>query len=122
MVKILLVEDEPDMVQIITDILQAEGYEVTSAPDGEEALVTLKSFTPDLIVTDISMPKMDGWDVCAKIKSNKKTENIPIAFLTARTDTISKGIGSLASAYYIEKPIKIKDLKKRIDEILNKKG
>ena len=81
----------------------------------------LKDIKPDLVLLDIMMPGMDGWDVCAKIKNDKKTENIPIVFLTAKTDPISKSMGNLASADYITKPFDIKILKKRIDLIIKPK-
>lgn len=120
---ILLVDDNPDLVYSVKAGLEAasKNYEVMGVESGRACLELLKKSTPDLILLDIMMPGMDGWDVCAKIKSNKKTENIPIVFLTAKTDPISKGMGRLASADYIEKPIEIKDLKKRIDDIINKK-
>lgn len=120
---ILLVDDNHDLVYSIKAGLEAasKNYEVMGVESGRACLELLKKSTPDLILLDIMMPGMDGWDTCAKIKSNKKTENIPIVFLTAKTDPISKGMGRLASADYIEKPIEIKDLKKRIDEVVNKK-
>lgn len=118
--KIMIVDDNPDLVYSVKTGLESvsKNCEVIGAQSGKECLELLKSQEPDLILLDIMMPKMDGWDVCAKIKSNKKTEKIPIAFLTAKTDPISKGIGRLASADYIEKPINIRDLKKRIEAIL----
>ena len=122
--KIMIVDDNPDLVYSVKTGLESgsKSYEVIGAQSGKECLEILKVQEPDLILLDIMMPKMDGWDVCAKIKSNKKTEKIPIAFLTAKTDTISKGIGRLASADYIEKPININDLKKRIEAILDKRA
>lgn len=120
---ILLVDDNSDLIYSVKTGLEAisKSYEVTGVESGRACLEFLKKHTPDLILLDIMMPRMDGWDVCAKIKSNKKTENIPIIFLTAKTDPISKGMGRLASADYIEKPIEIKDLKKRIDAVVSKK-
>ena len=121
--KILLVDDNRDMVYSIKEGLESssKSYEVTGVESGRACLEFLKKYTPDLILLDIMMPGMDGWDVCAKIKSNKKTESIPIVFLTAKTDPISKGMGRLASADYIEKPVEIKDLKKRIESAMTKK-
>jgi DNA-binding response OmpR family regulator len=121
--KIMLVDDNPDLVYSIKMGLESvtSDYDIIGANGGKECLEMLKKHTPDLILLDIMMPGMDGWDVCAKIKSSKKTESIPIAFLTAKTDPISKGIGRFASADYIEKPVEIKDLKKRIEAILSKK-
>ena len=120
---ILLVDDNSDLIYSVKTGLEAisKSYEVKGVESGRACLEFLKKSKPDLILLDIMMPGMDGWDVCAKIKSNKKTENIPIVFLTAKTDPISKGMGRLASADYIEKPIEIKDLKRRIDLVLSKK-
>ena len=119
---IILVDDNPDVLYSVNEGLKSltKEYEMIGVQSGKECLELLKKQTPDLILLDIMMPEMDGWDVCAKIKSNKKTENIPIVFLTAKTDPISRGIGRMASADYIEKPFNIKDLKKRIDEVINK--
>ena len=120
--KIIVVDDNPDVTYSVKAGLESisKDYEITAAQSGRECLGLLKQQSPDLIILDIMMPGMDGWDVCAKIKSNKKTEKIPIVFLTAKTDVISHGIGRFASADYIEKPVEIKDLKKRIDKILKK--
>lgn len=120
---IMIVDDNPDLIYSVKEGLGSisKNYEIIGVESGRKCLDMLKSQKPDLILLDIMMPVMDGWDVCAKIKSNKKTENIPIVFLTAKTDSISKGMGRLASADYIEKPFDIKDLKKRIDAIIKKK-
>ena len=120
---IMIVDDNPDLIYSVKEGLGSisKNYEIIGVESGRKCLDMLKSQKPDLILLDIMMPGMDGWDVCAKIKSNKKTENIPIVFLTAKTDSISKGMGRLASADYIEKPFDIKDLKKRIDAIIKKK-
>ena len=120
---IMLVDDNPDLLYSIQKSLESlsEGYKVITVESGRKCLNLLKSVKPDLILLDIMMPGMDGWDTCAKIKGDKKTENIPIVFLTAKTDPISKSMGTLASADYITKPFEIKDLKKRIDSVINEK-
>lgn len=119
----MVVDDNPDVTYSVKAGLESvgKGYEITTAQSGKECLELLKKQIPDLVLLDIMMPGMDGWDVCAKIKSNARTENIPIVFLTAKTDSISKGMGRLASADYIEKPFDIKDMKRRIDAIIRKK-
>ena len=119
---ILVVDDNPDLVYSIEEGLKSvtDAFKITGVSGGRECLNILKTKSFDLILLDIMMPGMDGWDVCAKIKSNKKTENIPIVFLTAKTDPISKGMGKLASSDYIEKPFDIKNLKKRIDSVMKK--
>lgn len=121
--KIMVVDDNVDVIYSVKVGLESlsKNYEIIGVESGKECLELLEKSAPDLILLDIMMPVMDGWDVCAKIKSNKKTEKIPIIFLTAKTDSISKGIGRLASADYVEKPFQIKDLRKRIDDVINKK-
>ena len=120
---IVLVDDNRDLIYSVKTGMEAisKDYNIIGAESGRACLEILKNQTPDLILLDIMMPGMDGWDVCAKIKSNKKTENIPIIFLTAKTDPVSKGMGRLASEDYIEKPVDIKDLRKRIDAVISKK-
>lgn len=120
---IMVVDDNPDLIFSVKEGLNSisKNYEIVGAESGRKCLDMLKRQKPDLIILDIMMPDMDGWDVCAKIKSDKKTEKIPIVFLTAKTDPISKGMGRLASADYIEKPFDIKDLKNRVDTIIKKK-
>ena len=120
---IMLVDDNLDLLYSVKKGLESlSKYEVVTVESGIKCLRSLKKMKPDLILLDIMMPGMDGWDVCAKIKSDKKTENIPIVFLTAKTDPISKSMGMLASADYITKPFDMKDLKKRIDSVIKFKN
>ena len=115
---IMIVDDEPMIVKVVKDIFKEEGYKVITALSGQECLEKLKKTRVDLILLDIMMPGMDGWDTCAKIKSDKKTEKIPIVFLTAKTDPVSRSMGGLASTAYITKPFDMKDLKKRVDSVI----
>jgi len=118
--KILVVDDEPDILTTVGQMLEMTGYEVIRAPDGKECLRILNetSTNPDLIVLDIMMPEVSGWDVAAKIKENPKWSSIPIVFLTAKGDTMSVGMGGMASVDYIVKPFDVKDLLDRIQKIL----
>ena len=118
---IMFVDDERDVRESVKKLLEGWGYEAVIAVSGNDCLKKLKTKKPDLILLDIMMPVMDGWDTCAKIKDNKKTEKIPIIFLTAKTDPISKSMGSLASVDYITKPFDISDLKKRINSVFKTK-
>ncbi len=117
---VMVVDDNPDLIYSVKEGLRAvaKDYEIIGAESGKKCLEALKKQKPDIILLDIMMPGMDGWDVCAKIKANKSTEDIPIIFLTAKTDPISKSMGRLASKDYIEKPFDVKDLKKRIDNVI----
>ena len=110
---IMIVDDNPDLIFSVEEGLKkvSDEYSFVGAGGGKECLAVLKKRTPDVILLDIMMPGMDGWDLCAKIKSSKKNENIPIIFLTAKTGAVNRGIGRLAAADYIEKPFNIKDLK-----------
>ena len=119
---IMLVDDNPDLLYSVKKSLEPLGdYEVVTVESGRKCLKLLKSTKPDLVLLDIMMPGMDGWDVCAEIKEDKKTEDIPIVFLTAKTDPISKSMGTLASADYITKPFDMKVLKRRIDAVIKSK-
>ncbi|MCK4902600.1 MAG: response regulator transcription factor [Thermoplasmatales archaeon] len=118
--KIMVVDDEPDILTTVGQMLEMSGYEVIRATDGKECLKLLdeSNSNPDLIVLDIMMPDISGWDVAAKLKENPKWNSIPIVFLTAKGDTMSVGMGGMASVDYIVKPFDIKDLIVRIKKIL----
>lgn len=120
MKKILLVDDEKDIVEFLKYNLEQEGFEVLAGYNGEEALNIL-SKKPDLIILDIMMPKMDGFEVCKRIRETKGFENVPVIFLTARsgeTDEI-KGL-DLGASDYIQKPISPKKLVARVNSNLRK--
>ena len=119
---IMVVDDEPMIVKVLQDVFKEEGYKVITALSGQECIEKLKKTSVDLILLDIMMPGMDGWDTCSKIKGDKKTEKIPIVFLTAKTDPVSMSMGGLASSDYITKPFEMKDLKKRVDSIIKSKS
>ncbi len=120
---ILIVDDNPDVrfsVKLGLEDLDAS-YEVITAESGDKCLEFLKNNQiPDIILLDIMMPRVDGWNVFAKVKEKLEWRNIPIIFLTAKTDDYSKGFGSISADDYVEKPFDIEDLKKRIDNILNR--
>ena len=116
--KIMVVDDEPDILFTVGQMLEMSGYDVVKASNGNECFNELEKAIPDLVLLDIMMPEINGWDVAAKIKENPKWTDIPIIFLTAKGDTMSIGMGSLASEDYIVKPFDIKDLKERVEKIL----
>lgn len=120
--KIMIVDDEPDILFTVGQVLETSGYEVIKAKDGKECIEKLNELpeTPDLVLLDIMMPEISGWDVAAKIKENPAWKEIPIVFLTAKGDIMSIGMGNLTAEDYIVKPFDIKDLKERVDKILNK--
>ena len=121
--KIIIVDDNPDLVYTVKKVLERliDGYEVTGAGSGNECFDLLKKGEiPDLILLDIMMPQMDGWQVFAKLKENPGWREIPIVFLTAKTDEYSKGFGKISAHDYIEKPFEMSELKVRIDKVLNR--
>ena len=120
MKKILIVDDDPDIVYSIKRGLESLGeeYEMVGANGGKDAIQKLEEFTPDLILLDIMMPDMNGWDVVAKVRERSDLKTIPIVFLTAKDDAISKGMASLGVDDYIVKPVEIHELNNRLRKIL----
>jgi len=119
--KIMVVDDEPDILSTVGQMLEMSGFDVIRATDGKECLKIMDETSnyPDLIVLDIMMPDVSGWDVAAKLKENPEWNRIPIVFLTAKGDTMSIGMGGMASVDYIVKPFDVKDLIIRIKKILD---
>ena len=118
--KILIVDDNPDVIFSVKNGLESisDEYQIIGVGSGKECLDLLETETPDLILLDIMMPDMSGWKTFDKIKENEAWRNIPIVFLTARTDRVAKNAGGFLGEDYIEKPFEITDLKERIDRIL----
>ena len=112
---ILIVDDVSKNLQVLATILYQEGYEIAVAENGKSALAILKNIKPDLILLDIMMPEMDGYEVCSIIKSNPEIATIPIIFLTAKNDTESvvKSF-ELGASDYLTKPFNAMELKARV--------
>jgi len=121
--RILLVDDENDILEFLSYNLKNEGFEVLTCNDGKTALSLLDDFLPNLIVLDVMMPGMDGIETCEQIRLNPKYNNILITFLTARSEDYSQVAGLEAGADdYINKPIKPKVLVSRVKALLRRKG
>ncbi len=120
--KLLVVDDNPDVIFSVRNGLEKfkKDYTIIGAESGKECLELLETNTPDLILLDIMMPELSGWKTFDLIKGNDSWKNIPIVFLTARTDNVAKNAGGFLGEDYIEKPFEIKDLKERIDKILSR--
>jgi len=119
MTKILIVEDEPNMVAGLRDNFEFEGYEVLSAYDGSEGLEKALATSPDLVLLDVMMPKMSGLDVCKQLKA--KRPSIPIIMLTARGQEIDKVVGlELGADDYVTKPFSIRELVARVKAVLRR--
>lgn len=112
---VLIVDDIADNIRVAANILRSKGYNVSYARDGKSALERIAKVQFDLILLDIMMPGMDGFEVCKKLKSNPETKNIPIIFLTAKTDTDSIIQGfTLGGVDYITKPFNAVELEARV--------
>jgi len=122
--KVLVVDDELDIIQTIKVGLENEidDFQVIGLQSGKKCLDFLDRCTdyPDVILIDIIMPEMDGWQVLNRLKENNKLSNIPIVFLTAKTDDFTKTFGKTQTADFIEKPFDINDLKIRIKNVIRK--
>lgn len=117
--KILVVDDEYDLVKMISIRLEANNYEVITAKDGIEALERAKNENPRLIILDLMLPKMDGYVVCETLKKDDRYSKIPIIMLTARAQKLDKEIGAEVGAdYYITKPFEPAELLSKMEELL----
>ena len=115
MLKILLVDDDPNIRQLVNLYLQKEGFEVMMADRGDEALKMFKASPPNLMLLDIMLPGMDGWQVCREVR---KISNIPIIMLTAKDETFDKVLGlELGADDYVAKPFDMKELVARIKAV-----
>ena len=116
--KILVVDDEEHILELIRYNLDASGYEVIEASDGDDAVKKAINEVPDLILLDLMLPGKDGYDVCRELRSNGKTKAVPIIMLTAKSEEIDKILGlELGSDDYITKPFSVVVLHKRIEAL-----
>ena len=117
--RILVVDDEIYIVHILDFSLGMEGYEVLTALDGEQALERLKSDKPDLIVLDIMMPKLDGYETCKRLKADPITKDMPVILLSAKGRNVDQKIGfEVGADDYITKPFSPRKLVERINAVL----
>ena len=117
--KILVVDDEIYIVHILDFSLGMEGYEVLTALDGEQAVEKARAERPDLIVLDIMMPKLDGYETCKILKAGDDTKNIPVILLSAKGRNVDQKIGfEVGADDYITKPFSPRKLVERINAIL----
>jgi DNA-binding response OmpR family regulator len=118
--KILVVDDDPELIELLGFNLQMAGFIVSRAANGAEALKKVKAAIPDLIVLDVMMPEMNGFEVCEILRRNPETSGIPIIMLTAVSSELSRFAGFGAGATdYVTKPFSIKQLIGRIEELLH---
>ncbi len=118
--KILVVDDEAKIVELVRLYLEKEGYRVLSAGDGKKALELFRKEKADLVVLDIMLPEMDGWEVCQTIR---RESNVPIIMLTARSEEVDKLVGlGLGADDYVTKPFSPRELAARVGTVLRRVG
>ncbi len=119
--KILIVDDEPDTVLPLKRALEIENFNVIEAQDGVEALERVSAETPDLILLDLMLPKLNGFEVCQRLKQDEATSSIPIIMLTAKSETSDKIEGiEIGADDYVTKPFNLDELKARIKAVLRR--
>lgn len=118
---IICVEDEPEVTELVQIILHREGYEVIGAKGGQEGLALIQDTLPDLVLLDLMMPDMDGWEVYQQLQANDATQDIPVIIVTAKAQSIDKVLGLHIAKVdgYITKPFKPSELVQKIEEVLS---
>ena len=120
--RVVCVEDEPEMIDLIRLILSRKGFEVIGADGGKQGLEIIRENKPDLILLDLMMPDMDGWEVYQQIKADKSTSEIPVIVVTAKAQSIDKVLGLHIAKVddYISKPFSPQELMDSVDRVLNR--
>lgn len=120
--RILVVDDEKDITELVAWHLNHAGYDVIVARNGEEALDRAREATPDLVILDIMMPDLPGLEVCRMLKSDERTRNVPVIFLTARGEEIDRVVGfELGADDYVTKPFSPRELVLRVRALLKRR-
>jgi DNA-binding response OmpR family regulator len=118
--KVLLIEDEPTLVDTITYNLKREGYDVLSERDGERGLQAALQASPDLVILDLMLPKLDGLEVCRQLR---RTSNVPVIMLTARNEEMDKVLGlEMGADDYVGKPFSMRELMARVKAMLRRQA
>ena len=121
MPRILIIDDEPEMVRGLSDNLRFEGYQILSATDGRDGLALALHEVPDLILLDVMMPQMSGWDVCRELR--RKGLDIPVIMLTARGEEVDRVLGlELGADDYVTKPFSLRELLAHVRAVLRRPG
>jgi DNA-binding response OmpR family regulator len=117
--RILLVDDEPSIVKMVGKRLEVEGFEVLIAIDGQEALAKAKGERPDLVVLDLMLPKLNGYEVCTMLKQDTRYQKIPIVLFTAKAQEKDEKLGMECGAdAYVRKPFRAQELLEKIRTLL----
>jgi DNA-binding response OmpR family regulator len=122
--RLAYIEDEAEMIDLVRLILVRSGYTVMGANGGREGIELIRNELPDLVLLDLMMPDMDGWEVYHQIKSEELTRDIPVIVITAKALNIDKVLGlSIAKVEdYIAKPFSPQELLERVDQVLSRQG
>lgn len=123
-IRVVCIEDEPEMIDLVRLILSREGFEVIGAPGALQGLQAVEDLQPQLVLLDLMMPDMDGWEVYQRLKANPNTRDIPVIVLTARAQSIDKVLGLHIAKVddYITKPFGPAELMKSISRVLAAKS
>ncbi len=121
--RILIVDDEPNIVISLEYLMKREGYEVATAGDGEAALEALATAAPDLVILDVMLPKMNGFEVCRRMRADPRWRGTRVLMLTAkgRDTEVQKGLG-LGADLYVTKPFSTKELVAQVRQLLASAG
>ena len=123
-IKVVCIEDDPEMIDLVKLILTRRGYEVTGAMGGREGLEAIEQIKPDLVLLDLMMPDMDGWEVYQQMKANDGTKHIPVIVVTAKAQSIDKVLGLHIAKVddYITKPFGPSELLSSVLRVLQEAG
>jgi two-component system, OmpR family, response regulator VicR len=121
--RIVYVEDEQEMIDLVRLILTRKGFEVIGANGGREGLAVIRAQLPDLVLLDLMMPDMDGWDVYQQMKVEEKTRDIPVIIVTAKAQSIDKVLGLHIAKVddYIAKPFSPNELVERVEKVFSQR-
>jgi DNA-binding response OmpR family regulator len=118
--KILIIDDEPDSLRTLSMALKSEGYNILGAFNGKEGLKIFKEEKPDMVILDIIMPVMDGWEVLQKIKTGFKSKRVPVIIVTAKSEDINKTKGyEYGVDFYATKPYNLKHILSVVNDMLS---
>lgn len=124
MSKILIVDDNPDIVELVASRLEINNYEVITAENGKQAILKAQQEQPDLILMDVAMPEMDGFEAGAQLQADPKTKNIPVIMVTAKGENtdLTRAINEVKAVGYIVKPFQPNQLIEKVEAALKLKG
>lgn len=123
MPRILIVDDEPNLVLALELLMKREGYEIHTAEDGEKAIAAAENLRPDVILLDVMMPKVDGYEVCQRLRAQPALKDVAIVMLTAKGREVEREKGmALGADLYITKPFSTREVVRKVKEVLAAKS